>query len=357
MTRATGAIDGRRAGPRAIVRARAAARRRRRSTRRDAGRRALTRFATSFIHQNVAEEREPRPPPGRARRADGDRHASTGRPTTTRSAGSSTTCSRPRGSPGRPRLAGPDAADADVPPIDHWDDGDRGARPPTTGRAVVGAFVDGGRRPRDRRLLLDRRRSARRTRTRAGQRRPAARRRRRSTGSPGRRRSDGCARADVRARSPTSTAATPGERAARKARDGEAAERPGARAATRSSSSRRRVADVLEFLFIYGFNGRGGRGGPLVRPARRAQFDPSITLRDDVADPGMVGLGVRRRRHAAAARRPRRRRRHDVDPPQPPDGAAKAGAREHRPRGRGRRTAGARCRRTSSSTPARPRRG
>ncbi len=50
------------------------------------------------------------------------------------------------------------------------------------------------------------------------------------------------------------------------------------------------VANVLQFLFVYGFNGRPlEEGRSFVRIGER-QFDPAITIRDDVSDPGQAGI-------------------------------------------------------------------
>jgi predicted Zn-dependent protease len=51
------------------------------------------------------------------------------------------------------------------------------------------------------------------------------------------------------------------------------------------------VADILGFLAIYGFNGKAVEEGRSFVKIGDGQFDPAFSLRDDVADPGMVGLG------------------------------------------------------------------
>lgn len=61
------------------------------------------------------------------------------------------------------------------------------------------------------------------------------------------------------------------------------------------------VADVLGFLFLYGFNARAVEEGQSFVRLNEAQFDPAISLRDDASDPGQVGLsfdaeGVPKRR-------------------------------------------------------------
>jgi predicted Zn-dependent protease len=80
-----------------------------------------------------------------------------------------------------------------------------------------------------------------------------------------------------------------GERAARKARDGEGAEdiEPGRYEVILEPQA---VANVLQFLFVYGFNGRPVEEGRSFVRIGDAQFDPSVTLRDDVTDAGTVGL-------------------------------------------------------------------
>jgi predicted Zn-dependent protease len=51
------------------------------------------------------------------------------------------------------------------------------------------------------------------------------------------------------------------------------------------------VANILSFLLVHGFNGRAVEDGrSFVRLGER-QFDPAFSLADDVADPAMVGLG------------------------------------------------------------------
>ncbi len=50
------------------------------------------------------------------------------------------------------------------------------------------------------------------------------------------------------------------------------------------------VANMLEFLFLHGFNGRAVQEGRSFVRLGEAQFDRSITLLDDAADPGQVGI-------------------------------------------------------------------
>jgi predicted Zn-dependent protease len=51
------------------------------------------------------------------------------------------------------------------------------------------------------------------------------------------------------------------------------------------------VADLLHFLFVYGFNGRAVEEGRSFVRLTEPQFDPSITIADDVTDPGQIGIG------------------------------------------------------------------
>lgn len=50
------------------------------------------------------------------------------------------------------------------------------------------------------------------------------------------------------------------------------------------------VADLLHFLFVYGFNGRAVEEGRSFARLTEAQFDGAISICDDVTDPEQVGL-------------------------------------------------------------------
>jgi predicted Zn-dependent protease len=50
------------------------------------------------------------------------------------------------------------------------------------------------------------------------------------------------------------------------------------------------VANILSFLLVHGFNGKAVEEGRSFARVGDAQFDPAITLRDDVTDPGMGGI-------------------------------------------------------------------
>jgi predicted Zn-dependent protease len=50
------------------------------------------------------------------------------------------------------------------------------------------------------------------------------------------------------------------------------------------------VANILSFLLVHGFNGKAVEEGRSFARLGAAQFDHSITLRDDVTDPGTIGI-------------------------------------------------------------------
>jgi len=80
-----------------------------------------------------------------------------------------------------------------------------------------------------------------------------------------------------------------GERAARKARDAADATdlAPGRYEVVLEPSC---VANLLQFLFVYGFNGRAVEEGRSFVQLGQAQFDSAIALRDEATDRGTVGL-------------------------------------------------------------------
>lgn len=51
------------------------------------------------------------------------------------------------------------------------------------------------------------------------------------------------------------------------------------------------VANILSFLLVHGFNGKAVEEGRSFARVGEAQFDRSITLRDDVTDPATLGIG------------------------------------------------------------------
>jgi predicted Zn-dependent protease len=247
---------------------------------------ALTRFANSFIHQNVAEETShvvlrvalggrtatarldgPADSDGLARLVDGALESARVRPV----------------DPDWPGVA-PVATALD---IDHWDDATAGATPDDRGRlvadfvaaaggletagacstnATIVAFANsGGQRltGRSTRASLD---GIARTGT--------------SDGS-GRQSSVGIAALDGR---------DVGARAAHKARE--------SRNATDLEPGRYEVvlephcvSNMLWFLFVHGFNGQAVEEDRSFVRLGEAQFDPLVTISDDVTDPGTIGLG------------------------------------------------------------------
>jgi predicted Zn-dependent protease len=80
-----------------------------------------------------------------------------------------------------------------------------------------------------------------------------------------------------------------GERAARKARDASGATdlEPGRYEVVLEPDC---VANILSFLLVHGFNGKAVEEGRSFAAIGETQFDPAITLRDDVTDPGMAGV-------------------------------------------------------------------
>ena len=249
------------------------------------GTESLTRFATSFIHQNVTDASrtlhlrvalDGRVAEATANQTDDDALARLVRSTLDAAQ------LQPLDA-GWPGLAPPDEA----PSVDHWDDPTAQAEPDSRAERVA-AFVraaDGletagfcstegvevafansaGRRAagRSTTAMLD----------------GIAR-----TGS-----SDGAARA-ASAQLADLDGAVVGAEATRLARDAADATdlEPGAYEVVLSPAC---VANVLAFLAIYGFNGRAVDEGRSFARLGDAQFDPAISLADDVTHPMAVGIG------------------------------------------------------------------
>lgn len=249
------------------------------------GTEALTRFAGSFIHQNVAEETS-----HIALRISLD-----GRTTAVSLDGQPTTDALTRlidGALEAARVLPPDpdwpglAPDSEAPDAGHWDDGTALATPDDRARrvaefvaageglemagscvtnATVAAFANNaGQRLSGRTTLATLDGIAR-------------------TGT-----SDGSARAASAAMTALDGRVL-GQRATRKARDAADATdlEPGRYEVLLEPSC---VANLLQFLFIYGFNGRAVEEGRSFVALGEAQFDPAVTIRDDAADPGTVGV-------------------------------------------------------------------
>jgi predicted Zn-dependent protease len=264
------------------------------------GSESLTRFATSFIHQNVTDAsrtlhlrvaQDGRVAEATANQADDDALA--------RLVRSTLDAARLQPvDPGWPGLAPP----AEVPPVDHWDDPTAGAEPRDRAERVA-AFVraaDGleaagfcstegvevafansaGQRAtgRSTTTMLD----------------GIAR-----TGS-----SDGAARAASALLADLDGAAI-GEEATRLARDAADATdlEPGTYEVVLTPAC---VANVLAFLSIYGFNGRAVDEGRSFARLGESQFDSAISLADDAMHPMAVGIGfdaegTPKRRHELVA--------------------------------------------------------
>jgi predicted Zn-dependent protease len=250
-----------------------------------AGSEALTRFATSFIHQNVADDarvvRLRVALDGRVAEATDNRTDDEALSRLVRSAMDAAALQPV--DPGWPGLA----AAAGTPGVDHWDDATAGAEPDARAERVA-AFVraaDGldtagfcstegvevafansaGQRAsgRSTTAMLD----------------GIAR-----TGT-----SDGADRA-ASSRLADLDGAAVGAVATRRARESAAATdlEPGRYEVVLSPSC---VVNVLSFLAIYGFNGRAVEEGRSFAKVGEAQFDAAVTLADDVAHPMAVGIG------------------------------------------------------------------
>ncbi len=250
-----------------------------------AGHEALTRFATSFIHQNVADDLrqvhlrvalDGRVAEATATHADDTALA--------RLVRSTLDAARLQPvDPGWPGLA----PVADAPAVDHWDDGTADASPDARADRV-GAFV----------AAADGLETAGFCSTdgihtafanSAGQ---------RLTGRATSAQLDGIARtggADGSARAASvrladldgSAVGTDATRRAREADDAADLE-PGRYEVVFAPSC---VVNLLSFLAIYGFNGRAVEEGRSFTRLGEAQFDSAITIADDVSHPMAIGIG------------------------------------------------------------------
>jgi predicted Zn-dependent protease len=246
---------------------------------------ALTRFANSFIHQNVAEETS----------HIVLRVAVDGRTATARLDGPPDGDALERLVVGaleaaRVRPVDPDwpgvAPVAPAPDLDHWDETTAAAAPDDRARIVADFVAAAGG--------LETAGACSTTTTvtafanNAGQ---------RLVGRSTRASLDGIARTGSSDGSGRMSSVTidaldgrrAGERAARKAREsGEPTDlEPGRYEVVLEPQC---VSNMLQFLFIYGFNGRPVEEGRSFVRLGEAQFDRAITLRDDVTDPDTVGL-------------------------------------------------------------------
>jgi len=249
------------------------------------GTEALTRFAGSFIHQNVAEETS-----HIALRISLD-----GRTTAVSLDGQPTTDALTRLIDGaleaaRVLPADPDwpglAPVAEAPDAEHWDEVTAKASPDDRARRVAEFVAAGEGLETAGSCVTDATVVA--FANSAGQRLSGRTTLATVDGIARTGTSDGSARAASAALATLDGRAL-GERAARKARDAADATdlAPGRYEVLLEPSC---VANLLQFLFVYGFNGRAVEEGRSFVALGEAQFDESITIRDDATDPGTVGV-------------------------------------------------------------------
>jgi predicted Zn-dependent protease len=250
------------------------------------GSRALTRFATSFIHQNVAEDVSHVV----LRIALEGRTASSSLdgPTDDATLGRlvDNVLAAARVAPvdaGWPGLTPP----ATVPPVDHWDE-ETAAASPDDRASRVAAFVAAADGLETAGFCSSSAIEAAFANS-AGQ---------TATGRMTEATIDGIAR--------TATADSSGRRTSARIADidgQEAGRWAGARARAASDPvdlepgryevvlAQGAVSNLLTFLFVHGFNAKAVEEGRSFVRLGEQQFDASISLADDVADPGMIGLG------------------------------------------------------------------
>jgi predicted Zn-dependent protease len=249
------------------------------------GTESLTRFATSFIHQNVTDASrlvhlrvalDGRVAEATANQTDDDALA--------RLVRSTMDAARLQPvDPGWPGVAPP----ADVADVDHWDDATATAEPSARAERVS-AFV----------RAADGLETAGYCSTTGSQVAFANSAGQRAVGRSTSAELDGIARtgtSDGAARAASvrlvdldgSDAGSEATRLARDAADATDLER-GTYEVVLSPSC---VVNVLSFLAIYGFNGRAVEEGRSFARIGEAQFDPAVTVADDVAHPHAVGIG------------------------------------------------------------------
>lgn len=249
------------------------------------GEEALTRFATGFIHQNVASEIN----------HVLIRVALDGRNATTSVDGPADDETLGRAIDGvleaaRVRPPDPDwpglAPRAAAPAVDHWDDATAAASPDERA-ARVRAFVDagGGLETAGFCSTLAVHLAFANS---AGQRLSGRGTMAVVDGIARTPTADGSGR-DGSVRLGDLDGSVVGARAARKARDASDATdlEPGRYEVVLEPDC---VANILSFLLVHGFNGKAVEEGRSFAQVGEAQFDRSITLREDVTDPGMSGI-------------------------------------------------------------------
>ncbi|MBA2264356.1 MAG: TldD/PmbA family protein, partial [Chloroflexi bacterium] len=250
-----------------------------------AGTEALTRFATSFIHQNVADAvqrvhlrlaLDGRVAEATANQTDDDALSQLVRSTLDAARVQPV-------DPGWPGLAPVAEASA----IDHWDDATASAEPDA--RALrVGAFVDAADGLETAGFCSTEGVNVAFANS-AGQRLTGRTTVALIDGIARTPMSDGSARAASLRLSDVDGSAV-GEDATRRARESADATdlEPGRYEVVLSPSC---VVDILGFLAIYGFNGRAVEEGRSFARVGEEQFDTSLTLADDVTHPAAVGVG------------------------------------------------------------------
>lgn len=250
-----------------------------------AGHEALTRFATGFIHQNVADDvlgihlrvaLDGRVAEATANQADDDALARLVR----------STLEAARLQPVDPGWAGL-APVASAPSVDHWDDATAAAEPDARATRVAGfvAAADG--------LETAGYCSTEGVHTAfansAGQRLTGRTTSAQLDGIARTGRADGSARASS-ARLGDLDGTPLGDEASRRAREADAAAdlEPGRYEVVFSPSC---VVDLLGFLALYGFNGRAVEEHRSFTQLGDAQFDAAVNLADDVTHPMTIGVG------------------------------------------------------------------
>jgi len=248
------------------------------------GTESLTRFATSFIHQNVADAVQRvhlrLALDGRVAEATGNQTDDEALARLVR-----TTLDAARLQPVDPGWPGL-APVADAPAVEHWDDATASAEP-TDRAARVGDFVAAAGDFESAGFCSTEGVTVAFANS-AGQRLSGRSTTATIDGIARSGTSDGSARASSVSLADLDGAAV-GRDATRRARESADASdlKPGRYEVVLTPSC---VVDVLGFLAIYGFNGRAVEEGRSFARIGEAQFDPAITLADDVTHPLSVGL-------------------------------------------------------------------
>ena len=250
-----------------------------------AGHEALTRFATSFIHQNVADDArqvhlrvalDGRVAEATANQADDDALA--------RLVRSTVDAARLQPvDPGWPGLA-PPAEDAAV---DHWDDATADADPGQRAERIADFVAAAEGLETAGFCSTDGVHTA--FANSVGQRLTGRATSAQLDGITRTGGADGSARA-ASARLADLDGSVAGAEATRRARDADDASdlEPGRYEVVLAPSC---VVNLLSFLAIYGFNGRAVEEGRSFTHIGEAQFDASITIADDVTNPMAIGIG------------------------------------------------------------------